>query len=82
MSISRSASEVQANRPCKALSSLALRVAILGAGPSGIVAAKYAQEHGIIPVVFEKRAQPGGLWAQGTAIWDDMHTNVSKYSVM
>jgi hypothetical protein len=58
------------------------RVAILGSGPGGIVSAKYALEHGLKPVVFEKKSGPGGLWSSNTAIWDGMHTNVSKYSVM
>jgi len=58
------------------------RVAILGAGPAGLVSAKYAAENGMIPVVFDRKSIPGGLWASGSAIWDGMHTNVSKYSVM
>ena len=58
------------------------RVAIIGSGPSGIVSAKYCAENGLRPVVFEKENRPGGLWAEGTSIWDDMHTNVSRYSVM
>jgi dimethylaniline monooxygenase (N-oxide forming) len=58
------------------------RVAILGAGPGGIVSAKYAVENGFTPVVFDKKAIPGGLWSSGTAIWEGMHTNVSRYSVM
>ena len=58
------------------------RVAILGAGPAGIVCAKYAVENGFKPVVFDKKSMPGGLWSAGTAIWDDMHSNSSRYSVM
>jgi len=58
------------------------RVAILGAGPAGIVSAKYAVENGFVPVVFDKKSLPGGLWSAGTAIWDDMHSNSSRYSVM
>jgi len=58
------------------------RVAILGSGPAGLVSAKYALENDIVPVIFEKKKTPGGLWSSGTAIWDGMHTNVSKYSVM
>ena len=58
------------------------RVAILGSGPAGLVSAKYALENNIVPVILEKRNKPGGLWAEGTAIWDGMHTNVSRYSVM
>lgn len=57
------------------------RVAIIGAGPAGLVCGKYALENGITPVIFDRKAVPGGLWSAGTAIWDQMHTNVSKYSV-
>ena len=58
------------------------KVAILGSGPGGLVSAKYALEHGLKPIIFEKKSGPGGLWSSNTAIWDGMHTNVSKYSVM
>lgn len=58
------------------------RVAILGAGPAGIVSAKYAIQNGFLPVVFDKKSMPGGLWSAGTAIWEDMHSNSSRYSVM
>jgi dimethylaniline monooxygenase (N-oxide forming) len=57
------------------------RVAIIGAGPAGLVSAKIAAENEITPVIFDRKNIPGGLWSSGTAIWDDMHTNVSKYSV-
>ena len=57
------------------------RIAIIGSGPAGLVSAKYAAENDIIPVIFDRKNIPGGLWSSGTAIWDDMHTNVSKYSV-
>jgi dimethylaniline monooxygenase (N-oxide forming) len=57
------------------------RVAIIGSGPAGLVSAKYAVENDIVPVIFDRKNIPGGLWSSGTAIWDDMHTNVSKYSV-
>lgn len=68
--------DVSANKSAKK------RVAIIGAGPAGLVSAKTALENGLIPVVFDRKSRPGGLWSAGTAIWDDMHTNVSKYSVM
>lgn len=58
------------------------RCAVIGSGPSGIVSAKYCTEYDITPVVFERKSLPGGLWSEGTAIWDDMHTNVSRFSVM
>ncbi|CAF0858155.1 unnamed protein product [Brachionus calyciflorus] len=60
------------------------KVAIIGAGKAGLVSAKYALEHGLKPVVFEKSNQIGGLWSRNldTAIWNGLFTNVSKYTMM
>ena len=58
------------------------RVAIIGAGASGLVAAKYAQENGLQPVVFESKNTLGGIWSpehKHSAIWDGLITNVSRY---
>lgn len=38
------------------------RVAVIGAGVSGITAAKGLLEEGIVPVVFEQSASIGGVW--------------------
>jgi cation diffusion facilitator CzcD-associated flavoprotein CzcO len=38
-------------------------VAVIGAGISGIAAAHVLQKNGLAPVVFEKGAEPGGVWA-------------------
>ncbi|KAM7293483.1 flavin-containing monooxygenase 5 [Ixodes scapularis] len=40
----------------------ALRVAVIGAGPSGLTAAKTCLESGLDPVVFEQSDDLGGLW--------------------
>lgn len=39
-----------------------LRVAVLGAGPSGLAAAKSCVEAGLEPVVLEQAEALGGLW--------------------
>lgn len=58
-------------------------IAIIGGGPSGIVAAKTAIECGLEPVVFEKKSQPGGLWEQKSGFpWESMRTNISHYTCM
>lgn len=58
-------------------------VAIIGAGPSGLVSAKFALEYGFETVVFEQNAFLGGLWNPSTgATWTSMRTNLSKFSCM
>ena len=51
-----------------------LRVLIVGAGPSGLVAAKECLEHGLEPIVCEKSFAVGGVWAHG--VWPTMRTNL------
>lgn len=59
------------------------RVAIIGAGVSGLTSAKYALEYGLKPIVFEKSPQISGLWsARDTAIPQGMRTNSTKYSLI
>ncbi|GFQ89026.1 dimethylaniline monooxygenase 5 [Trichonephila clavata] len=38
------------------------RIAIIGAGPSGLTAIKCCKEEGFIPVCYERNNDPGGLW--------------------
>ncbi len=55
-------------------------VAIVGAGPAGLVAARYLLAHGFEPVLFEQRNSLGGQWNTGGAhsgIWPAMVTNTS-----
>ena len=57
------------------------RVAVVGAGPSGLVAAKYAIEAGFDVVVFEAADDLGGQWhtaADHSGVWPGMHTNTSR----
>lgn len=57
------------------------RVGIIGGGPSGLVTAKNALANGLVPVIFERKSTTGGLWSPHTAVWNGLHTNVSKFSV-
>lgn len=57
------------------------RVAIVGAGPGGLAAARYLLLHGFEPVLFEQSAGVGGQWNQGathSGIWPAMVTNTSR----
>src|SRR5512134_1814188 len=42
---------------------LGSRIAVVGAGISGIAAANILKKNGFIPVVFEKSKKLGGVWA-------------------
>jgi len=57
------------------------RVAVVGAGPSGLVAAKSLKEEGLEPVVFEQADGVGGQWHAPSAhsgVWPGMRANTSK----
>jgi dimethylaniline monooxygenase (N-oxide forming) len=57
------------------------RVAVIGAGPSGLLAAKHALEAGFDATVFEASDDLGGQWntpAAHSGIWPGMHTNTSR----
>jgi dimethylaniline monooxygenase (N-oxide forming) len=59
------------------------RIAIIGAGPSGLVSAKSAIECGLEPVVFEQASTHGGIWrSQGGFTWNSMRTNLSYLNNM
>jgi dimethylaniline monooxygenase (N-oxide forming) len=56
-------------------------VAIIGAGPGGLVAAKHALDAGLEPVVFEASDAVGGQWTSTpgqSGIWPGMATNTSR----
>jgi len=56
-------------------------VAIIGAGPGGIVAARYLQSEGFEPVIFEQGSRIGGQWSgepQQSGVWPTMRTNTSR----
>ena len=57
------------------------RVAVIGAGPSGLAAAKHALEAGFDVTVFEASDDLGGQWyttAPHSGVWPGMHTNTSR----
>ncbi len=57
------------------------RVAVIGAGPGGLVAAKHAIEAGFEVSVFEASDDLGGQWntaAAHSGIWPGMRTNTSR----
>jgi dimethylaniline monooxygenase (N-oxide forming) len=57
------------------------RVAVIGAGPGGLTAAKHAQEAGFDVSVFEASDDLGGQWyttAPHSGAWPGMRTNTSR----
>jgi cation diffusion facilitator CzcD-associated flavoprotein CzcO len=56
-------------------------VAVIGAGPAGLVAAKHLLEQGFEPVVLERADELGGQWNERSprsALWPGMRANTSK----
>jgi dimethylaniline monooxygenase (N-oxide forming) len=57
------------------------RVAVIGAGPGGLVAAKHAMASGFDTTVFEASDDLGGQWhttAAHSGVWPGMRTNTSR----
>lgn len=64
-----------------------LRVAIIGAGASGLTSAVAALEAGMLPTVFEMHQQIGGVWRSDTGdssdlglAWPGMKVNISRHT--
>lgn len=55
------------------------KLAIIGGGLCGILAAKFAKEAGFDLTVFEKSNESGGVWCGNNRAWPHMHTNICKY---
>ena len=43
-----------------------MRIAVIGAGASGLAAAKKLLDHGLDPVIYERNAEVGGNWLYGS----------------
>jgi dimethylaniline monooxygenase (N-oxide forming) len=57
------------------------RVAVIGAGPGGLVAARYLLSEGLEPVLFEQGKRIGGQWSgepRQSGVWPSMRTNTSR----
>jgi dimethylaniline monooxygenase (N-oxide forming) len=56
-------------------------VAVIGAGPGGLVAARWLLSQGFEPTIFERNPTLGGQWAGlagRSGVWPGMHTNTSR----
>ncbi|WP_264072794.1 flavin-containing monooxygenase [Mycobacterium palustre] len=54
---------------------------MIGAGPSGLVGARWLAAQGFEPTIFEQGTSLGGQWAAldgSSGIWPSMHTNSSR----
>ena len=57
------------------------KVAVIGAGPAGLAAAKSLAEVGFTPTVFDRSSEVGGMWVPGRGpAWEGMRTNLSKHT--
>jgi dimethylaniline monooxygenase (N-oxide forming) len=56
-------------------------VAVIGAGPGGLIAARWLLSQGFEPTIFEQNPTLGGQWtglAGRSGVWPAMHTNTSR----
>jgi dimethylaniline monooxygenase (N-oxide forming) len=55
-------------------------VAVVGAGPAGLVTARFLKAQGFEPILFDRCLGVGGQWGRTTAsgIWPDMRANTSR----
>jgi hypothetical protein len=57
------------------------KVAVIGAGPGGLVAARYLKSEGLEPLIFEQGDRIGGQWSGDpghSGVWPAMRTNTSR----
>src|ERR1700756_2240031 len=56
-------------------------VAVIGAGPGGLIAARWLLSQGFEPTIFEQEPTLGGQWTGldgRSGVWPTMHTNTSR----
>lgn len=56
-------------------------VAVIGAGPGGLVTARWLLAQGFEPTIFEQGSDLGGQWTGNpgrSGVWPGMHTNTSR----
>ena len=57
------------------------KIAVIGAGVSGITALKYLKEKNLKADIFESRSDIAGLWnLKDGFVWSEMTTNLSQYN--
>jgi cation diffusion facilitator CzcD-associated flavoprotein CzcO len=57
------------------------RIAVIGAGPAGLAAARFVAEQGLQPTIFERGRYFGGIWASeptNPVVYQDLVTNIPK----
>ena len=52
-----------------------MRIAIIGAGPSGLIAARILSQISSV-TIYERRLEMGGVWNLGPPMYDDLYTNI------
>src|SRR5688500_19384508 len=63
------------SREGSAMNTFGKRVAVIGAGPSGLAAARYLKAHGFVPVVYDRGERLGGQWSAVAAGETAMRAN-------
>ncbi len=56
-------------------------VAVIGAGPAGLVVSRWLLSQGLQPSIFEEGSSLGGQWTARlgrSGVWPGMHTNTSR----
>src|SRR5215218_3268134 len=66
---------------CATVREMTGHVVVIGAGPGGLIAARWLLSQGFEPTIFEQTHSLGGQWtglAGISGVWPTMHTNTSR----